>query len=123
MGFLKRLFRLDAKPPASEAEDHAVIIRLSLSDNRHGTADERVAIHVLTDELDRVIREAGVGEYDGDEFGDGNCSLYLYGPDADALRGAVMPALRAFPGSAGATITRRYGPANDQQAREETQVL
>jgi hypothetical protein len=117
MGFFKNLFGGEAEQPAAPAE-HAVIVQLKLSDEKFGASDERDAIHALTDRLAAAIEAALAGEFDGDEFGDGICTLYMYGPDADRLFAAVEPELRASPLSRGGHAVRRYGPATNRQARE-----
>ena len=101
------------KPP-----EHAVIVSLVLSNEEFGEAAERDAIHALTDRMDAAIRAAGAGEFDGDEFGDGSCTLYMYGPDADRLFAAVEPLLRGSSLVTGGHAIKRYGPAADPQARQ-----
>jgi hypothetical protein len=39
--------------------------------------------------MQQAIEEAAAGEFDGDEFGDGKCVLFMYGPDADRLFGVI----------------------------------
>jgi hypothetical protein len=104
-------------------EEHAVIVTLKLSDAAFGDARERDAIHALTDRLDAAIRAAGAGEFDGDEFGDGVCTLYMYGPDADRLFDAIAPELRGSPLTRGGSATRRYGAASNPSARVERVAL
>jgi hypothetical protein len=59
------------------------------------------------------------GEHDGNEFGDGEAVLYTYGPDADALLEAVRACLGDFPIRLGAYAVKRYGRADDPNARED----
>jgi hypothetical protein len=73
--------------------------------------------------LEQAIRKAGVGEFDGDEFGGGFCVLYMYGPDADKLAAVVLPILRSTRPEPGSYVVKRYGTALDLNAREETLVL
>jgi len=42
-----------------------------------------------------------VGEFDGNEFGEGECVWYMYGPDADALYRAVEGIIREAATQAG----------------------
>ena len=117
MGFFDRLFwKSDAtrKPP-----EHAFIVTPKLSDDRFGTDEERERIHEFSDQLEAAIESAGAGEFDGDEFGEGVCSLYMYGPNADALFAVVDPLLKASPLAKGAEGVKRYGEASDPGAREE----
>jgi len=118
MGLMDRFFGKagsDEKPP----EDHAVLVTLKLSDAAFGDAEERDAIHALSDRLDAAIRAAGAGEFDGDEFGDGVCTLYMYGPDADRLFEAIRPVLEGCSFMRGAHITLRYGPPSAEVRRRE----
>jgi hypothetical protein len=98
--------------------EQAVIVHLKLSNDEFGTAEERDAIHTLCNALERVIESTFVGEFDGDEFGEGQCSLYMYGDDADALFAAVEPLLRASRLSRRGYAVKRYGDASDPSARE-----
>ena len=75
-------------------------------------------IHSLTDELETAISAQRAGEFDGDEFGGGVCTLYLYGPDADQLFAAVESILRQSPLTMGAHAIKRYGRATASDARE-----
>jgi len=122
MGLMDRFFGKagsDEKPP----EDHAVLVTLKLSDAAFGDAEERDAIHALSDRLDAAIRAAGAGEFDGDEFGDGVCTLYMYGPDADRLFDAISSELRGSPLTRGGSVTKRYGAASNPAARVERVAL
>jgi hypothetical protein len=106
------------KKAQAPSDDHAVITRLPLSDEAHGTAEEREAIFKLEDKLTGAAAALG-GEHDGNEFGGGEAVLYTYGPDADALLDAVKECLADFPVPPGAFAVKRYGPVDDRHAREE----
>lgn len=77
-------------------------------------------LFALEDRLSAAIELANVGEFDGNEIAtdlsDG--TLYMYGPDADALFTVVLPILKATAFLSGAEIVRRYGDAQDVSARE-----
>lgn len=103
--------------------EHAVIAHLKLSDDAFGTSDESHAIHELSGQLARAIEAHGAGELDGDEFGDGECVLFMYGPDADALFAAVEPILRSSPLARGARVVKRYGDASDHHSKEVSVML
>lgn len=107
MGIFDAWFGRRAAPEGDE--EQAVLVRLQLSDSEHGTPREREAIHRLTDDLDTAIREARSGEYDGDEFGEGVCTLYMYGPSADALWASIEDLIRGSPLAAGGSGIKRYG--------------
>ena len=98
--------------------EHAVLAYLRLSDGEFGGEGEIESIHELTDRLAEAIESAGVGEFDGDEFGDGECSLYMYGPDADALFASIEPILRNSSHATGGHVIKRYGDADDPEAKE-----
>ena len=87
MGLLDRLFgkRKRAGVPVPE---HAVIVYYGSTDLSRLTA--------LEEELSQAIAVAGVGEFDRNEVAtDGSDGfLYMYGPNADALFGAVRSHLR-----------------------------
>jgi hypothetical protein len=98
--------------------EHAVLVHLKLKDGTFGSTEEREAIHELEDELSDAIKDAGVGEFDGDDFGMGESILYMYGPDADALFGAIQPVLQRSALATGGYAIKRYGEAEDEDARE-----
>jgi hypothetical protein len=103
--------------------EHAVIAHLKLSDDAFGSGDEAEAMHQLSDRLAEVIEAKSVGEFDGDEFGEGECVLYMYGPDADALFSAIEPVLRCSPLAKGGRVIKRYGEASDRAAKEVSILL
>ena len=117
MGFLSKLF--GKSKPNQDLPEHALIVTLKLSNDEHGSDEERNQIHELTDKFDLAINEAGVGEFDGDKFGDGNCILYMYGTDVDRLFAIVDPLLRASQLAKGAIAIKRYGDASNHNAKEE----
>ena len=97
--------------------EHAVIVHLKLSDE--GFATEKLdAIGELQREMTQAIENAYVGEFDGNEIGGGECVLYMYGVDADALFAVVKPLLKASPSAKGGFAIKRYGEASDPGARE-----
>ncbi len=89
--------------------EHAVIVYF---DDYGGTNLDR--LFALEDRLETAINKAGVGEFDGNEIAtNGSGSLYMYGPDADALFAAVRPVLEATDFTRGARVMLRYGPPED----------
>jgi hypothetical protein len=103
--------------------EHAVLVRIPLSNDEFGSPDERERIHALADRLRLAIDEEKAGEYDGDEFGEGGCILYMYGSNADALFRAVVPVFKGWGLPAGSRAIKRYGSAGDPKAREEEVTL
>lgn len=63
--------------------------------------------------LEEAILAAGVGKLDGSEVAANGSegTLYLYGPDADALFAVARPILEAADFMRGARVQLRYGPA------------
>jgi hypothetical protein len=88
-----------------------------------GTPAERERLVALEDRLAAAIAAAKVGEFDGDEFGGGECVLYMYGPDADGLFSAIRAMLEAASLPAGSYAIRRWGEAADPNARQERTPL
>jgi hypothetical protein len=72
----------------------------------------------LEDRLIEAIDKAGVGEFDGNLIGPGEFELYAYGPDADALFEAIEPVLRSVAVEEGSYALKRYGAADDPDARQ-----
>jgi hypothetical protein len=99
--------------------EHAVIVHIPLSTGQFGTEDERKTLFHVEDRLVSAIDRAGAGEFDGNEFGEGEATFYMYGPDADRLFKAVEPVLRLHPVFRGAYAVKRYGPAVDPASREQ----
>ena len=103
--------------------DHAVIVHLPLTGTQFGSEDEREAVYILEDRLTDAIERDRAGEFDGNEFGGGECTLYMYGPDADRLFNAVAPLLRLNPLARGGYAVMRYGEASDPLAFEKRVAL
>ena len=95
----------DSKDPCEQD----VLVHLKLSNRAMGTAMERLELQQLADQLETAVLEAKVGEYDGDEYGGGECILFFAGPDADKLFAVLQPMLRASPLSRGATVQIQSG--------------
>jgi hypothetical protein len=98
--------------------EQAVIVHLKLGDDGFGSSDERESIGALQDELASAINRAEAGEFDGDEFGEGECLLFMYGPDADSLFETIKPILKASRHAEGGFAIKRYGEASDPTVRE-----
>ena len=97
--------------------EHCVQVFLKLT-SETGSAEERECIAELTDKISDAIENAEVGEYDGDEYGEGVCRLFMYGPDADKLFEAVKELLVASVLSRDAYAIKRYGGASEGDAKE-----
>lgn len=116
MGWLDRIFK---KPKATvvvseraEPPVQALLIELdgvSLPDEVYEECD--------VDRLEEQLTEAlaDLGEFDGDEQGPETTTLFLYGPDAEAMFRAVEPVLLNYPLAAGSKVTIRQGEPGAQQ--------
>ena len=116
VGFFDRLFRKE-KPPTAGPEQ-AVLVYFD-----YGSTDLS-ALFAVEEALERVIADAKAGELDGNEIAtDGSDgTLFMYGPNADALFAAIHPTLEAAPFMQGARVVLRYGPA-DADVPERTLTL
>ncbi|WP_018320043.1 hypothetical protein [Bradyrhizobium sp. WSM2793] len=90
--------------------EHCVKVHVPLSNPGRGTAEEHASIHSVSDRLQDAIVLQEVGEFDGDEFGGGECQLFMYGPDANALFEAILPILSSWPALKGGYAVKRFGP-------------
>jgi hypothetical protein len=98
----------------SAAEEQAVIVKLKLRSD-----SEVQQIHELEDKLISAIKKASAGEFDGDEFGEGTCTLYMYGPSAERLFDATIQTLREYPAAKGSYLLKRFGKPGAKQDRVE----
>lgn len=114
IAFLSKLFG-----GKSKSTDQAVLVYLRLTDDQHGEHDEREDIFRLEDRMSDAIAAASVGEFDGNEFGDGFCTLYMYGPSAIRLWEAVAPVLKQFPVPVGSYVVKRFGDVGAPEERVE----
>ncbi|MBI3978952.1 MAG: hypothetical protein HY331_12265 [Chloroflexi bacterium] len=103
--------------------EHAVLVWLRLAGDGFGDEDEWEAITALEDRLQEIVCQQGVGEFDGNEIGMGYWTLYLYGPDADRLYDAILPAIQGIGPRPGSYAIKRYGPPDDPDSREERALL
>jgi hypothetical protein len=96
----------------------AVLAHFRLSESPFGSEDECDAIADLSLLLLQAIDRQGVGEFDGEESGEGRCVFFMYGPDADRLFDVVEPILKAAPLPPGGFVIKRYGDVKDPDAIE-----
>lgn len=57
---------------------HMLEIIGKLSDKNVGSSKEQKLAHDIANDIDVILKEQGVGEYDGDEFGNGRVSLFYF---------------------------------------------
>jgi hypothetical protein len=98
--------------------EHAVIAYFDYS------SDSLDPLFTVEKQLEVAIADAGVGEFDGNEIAvdlsDG--SLFMYGPDAEALYAVVRPILMAAKCFRNMRVVLRFGPREDGIA-ERTEIL
>jgi hypothetical protein len=89
--------------------EHAVIVHFEY------TADNLHPLRELERELEAAIASAKVGEFDGDEVSVdlSHGSLWMYGPDADAIFDVIHVPLASAPAFRKVRVIRRYGPPKD----------
>jgi len=118
----------DGKGPANDdddlepAEEQDLLVVLKLSNRLMGVATERMEIEAFADQLEAAILEAGVGEYDGDELGGGECILFFCGPDIDRLLDVLRPLLKHSPLCRGAHLVRMVVDANGQPRQQRMPI-
>lgn len=98
--------------------EQAFLLYLKLSDAQFGTDAERDACFKLEEKLEKAVADAKVGELDGNEFGGGECTIFIYGPDADAIEKVAKPYIEEFKPRAGSHYLKRYGSVEDENAKE-----
>jgi hypothetical protein len=110
----------DATEPTAE-QDLLVILRVSKGSM--GTASERAAIADLSDALEQAVVDAGVGEFDGDEYAGGECTLFFAGADAGKLANVLIPLLKRSPLARGGRVVRQRGDSDGGAAPEVVVTL
>ena len=72
-------------------------------------------LSALEDQLIAAIAANKAGELDGNEVGDGETTIFTYGPEAEKLYRAMEPVLRGYPLCQNArVIIRKGGPGSPQ---------
>jgi len=61
-------------------QQQSLIIKVKLSDDAYGSPDERALLADIEEAIQSRLADGGAGVFDGDEFGDGCCTILLYGP-------------------------------------------
>jgi hypothetical protein len=101
---------------ASAEQDLLVVLKLG--NRQMGTAQERQQIDAFASELEAAVEAAGAGEYDGDEIGGGECTLFFCGPDVDRLLGVLRPLLQRSPLARGAHLVRMVATADGRMVMQ-----
>lgn len=119
--FFKRLFNKDVAA-SSPTGDHlsggaqqAVLVHLDgvgLPDHVYKECD----LATLEDRLVEAIASGRIGEFDGNEVGERETTLFMYGPDAERLFAGIEAILRDYPLCRGARVEiRRGGPGAEHR--------
>lgn len=119
MSLLKRLFGKNPAAAPSAGDDppdggqQAVLVHLDNAGLPKQVYEEcdRATIE---DRLACTIAGGHLGEFDGNEVGPSETTLFMYGPDAERLFAGVEAILRGYPLCQGARVEiRRGGPGAD----------
>ena len=109
MGLLSRLFRGGSAQGQHSDARQCVLVHLdgtSLADDVYRQWD----VMTLSGQLEEVLGRQKLGEYDGDEQGPTETTLFMYGPDAERLFNRIEPVLRVYPLCQNARVVIRRGP-------------
>jgi len=91
-----------------EEPQQAVLVHLDgtgLPDHIYQECD----LATIEDQLIEVIARNKLGEFDGNEVGPSETTLFMYGPDAERLFAGIEPILRGYPLCQGARVEIRHG--------------
>jgi hypothetical protein len=105
MGLLSKLFGSKKNAPKGPPE-HEVVIHFFYGSTNYQH------MYAIEDLIRTTIVDAAVGKYEGHEVADdgSEVSLFMYGPDAEALYRVISPVLAESPFMRGATVTLWFGP-------------
>ncbi len=117
MSFLKKLFGKKDEP-IEGADEHLVRVHIPLSSD-FGSLEEFDDWSSLEDTLDEAAQAAGTGYLDGNEVGQGEYTIWLYGKDGGQLAETVRGVLAQVRLPAGSYLHVRHGGLEDKRAREE----
>ena|SRR5438132_4588458 len=109
MGLFSRLFRSEPRPAERPDDRECVLVHLdgtSLPDDVY----QRCDVMTLSEQLGEALERQALGEYDGDEQGPAETTLFMYGSDAERLFNGIEAILRAYPLCQNARVVIRRGP-------------
>ena len=99
-----------------------LLVVLKLSNKQMGTHQERQEIEQFAEQLEATITGAGVGEYDGEEIGGGECTLFFCGPDIEKLLTVLRPLLKRSPLCRGGHLVRMVATADGGTASQRQAI-
>lgn len=102
-------YELDDELDQSTENSHAVFIEIPLKFAEYGTDREREQIFKIENELEAALTKDHIGILDGNSFGDGVCTIYLYGNNADTIFAAIEPILLSSNLNSTLKVIKRYG--------------
>jgi len=102
---------------AQAADEEALIAAIKLRSGDMGTEQERDRISALEQQLSKAIKNSSAGDFDGDEYGGGTCTIYMYGPSAERLLSVALPILKKFNAPSGSYVIKRFGKPGAKQTR------
>jgi hypothetical protein len=105
------------RPSIAEAEEEQALIVTIRLGSAMSSDDEHRRIAAREDELSAAIQKSGVGEFDGDEFGENVCTIYSYGESAERLFAVALPILKKFRPPTGSYAIKRHGKPGSKQDR------
>lgn len=109
MGLFARLFGRKPRPAERPDSRECVMVYLdgtSLPDEVYQQCD----VMTLSERLGEALERQRLGEYDGDEQGSTETTLFMYGADAERLFRGVEGVLTAYPLCSNARVVIRRGP-------------
>jgi hypothetical protein len=102
---------------ASAEEEQSLTVTITLRSGGMGDRTERERIIALEHQLSDAIENSSAGELDGDEYGGGTCTIYMYGPNAERLLSVTLPILREFRAPSGSYVVTRNGNSDPDEHR------
>ena len=101
-----QMVRDDETADDAGGNEQDLLVVLRLSNRLMGTNQERQDIQALADDLAAAVEASGFGEYDGEELGAGECTLFFCSQDPEQLLTFLRPLLKRSPLCRGAQIVR-----------------
>jgi hypothetical protein len=98
-------------------EAQSLTVTIKLCSGSMGDREERRRIIALEQQLSAAIENASAGEIDGDEYGGGACTIYIYGTSAERLLALTWPILSEFHAPPGSYLIKRYGSSDGDELR------
>jgi hypothetical protein len=101
---------------SNEKQEQSVIVYICYSDGRSISSSEE-EISSLEKYLEESLESSGIGEFDGDDFSENQCVLYMYGDSADKIFDLILPSLIKLGEKYRIAVVKRYGEPGAEQER------